>query len=314
MLVIFAKPDVTAKLSDLETRCVKTGMFGMTGNKGAVAARVCVHGQSFAFVTAHLAAGQNNVEERNNDAATIENSLRFRHAATLKSGTDHVFWFGDLNYRIDSSSSTAAGFSNVDLSSSAEVHKTVNSLLAHDQLNVQRQTRRVFRKYMEGLIGFMPTYKYTIGTSDFDNGPKQRSPAWCDRVLYFSRKTAAAANHSILRETTQTTYESAFDIVFSDHKPVAAQFAVPICIIDHQLRAAVRRECITEQRTLSNQKKTNKSSLSTKDQTPKNPFITPRPIDYNNQIKETRTELPMGPVPSRNTTKDVEEDLLGLRI
>ena len=57
----------------------------MSGNKGAVAIRLDYHDTSFCFITAHLAAGQSNVEERNSDYHTIVEGLNFLKGKTIDS-------------------------------------------------------------------------------------------------------------------------------------------------------------------------------------------------------------------------------------
>lgn len=57
----------------------------MSGNKGAVAIRLQYHDTNFCFITAHLAAGHSNVEERNSDYRTIVNQLRFQKGKTIGS-------------------------------------------------------------------------------------------------------------------------------------------------------------------------------------------------------------------------------------
>lgn len=71
----------------------------MAGNKGAVAIRMEVDSTSICFVTAHLAAGFANYEERNRDYKTISHGLRFQKNRSIE---DHrtVIWLGDFNYRI----------------------------------------------------------------------------------------------------------------------------------------------------------------------------------------------------------------------
>lgn len=64
---------------------LQTGMRGMSGNKGAVAIRLEYHDTNFCFITAHLAAGHTNVEERNSDYRTIVNQLRFQKGKTIGS-------------------------------------------------------------------------------------------------------------------------------------------------------------------------------------------------------------------------------------
>ena len=72
----------------------------MAGNKGAVAIRLDYGNSSICFVTAHLAAGFANYEDRNQDFHTINHGLRFQRNRSIV-GHDAVIWLGDFNYRID---------------------------------------------------------------------------------------------------------------------------------------------------------------------------------------------------------------------
>jgi len=71
----------------------------VAGNKGAVAIRMDFANTSMCFVTAHLAAGFANYEERNRDYRTISHGLRFQRNRSIE---DHetIIWLGDFNYRI----------------------------------------------------------------------------------------------------------------------------------------------------------------------------------------------------------------------
>lgn len=57
----------------------------MSGNKGAVSVRLEYHDTSFCFITAHLAAGHTNMEERNADYRTIVDGLHFLRGKTIDS-------------------------------------------------------------------------------------------------------------------------------------------------------------------------------------------------------------------------------------
>lgn len=57
----------------------------MSGNKGAVGIRLDYHDTSFCFITAHLAAGHANVDERNADYRTIVRGLHFLKGRTIDS-------------------------------------------------------------------------------------------------------------------------------------------------------------------------------------------------------------------------------------
>ena len=74
-------------------------MSGMAGNKGAVAIRMDYANTRICFVTAHLAAGFANYEERNRDYRTISHGLRFQRNRSIEDH-DAIMWLGDFNYRI----------------------------------------------------------------------------------------------------------------------------------------------------------------------------------------------------------------------
>lgn len=63
---------------------------------------------------------------------------------------------------------------------------TLDSILPHDQLRkVQRQKKAFQDGWHEGLVTFLPTYKYDVGSfATFDSSEKLRAPSWCDRILY----------------------------------------------------------------------------------------------------------------------------------
>ncbi|KDN49217.1 DNase I-like protein [Tilletiaria anomala UBC 951] len=89
---------------------------------------------------------------------------------------DIIFFSGDLNYRL-----------NIHINEAKKMIKKRQyaTLLKFDQLNAERSIGAVFRQgWHEGLIAFSPTYKFDLGTNVYDTSEKQRTPAWCDRVLW----------------------------------------------------------------------------------------------------------------------------------
>ena len=60
-----------------------------------------------------------------------------------------VFWFGDLNYRVDESIPTVRV---MELSKAGMLEE----LIEHDQLNIERAAGRVFRDFEEGPLEFKP--------------------------------------------------------------------------------------------------------------------------------------------------------------
>ena len=77
-LCIFVRASSLHKIKNVEGSVKKTGMSGIAGNKGAVGIRMDYANTQLCFVTAHLAAGFANYDERNRDYATIHHGLRFQ--------------------------------------------------------------------------------------------------------------------------------------------------------------------------------------------------------------------------------------------
>ncbi|OLN82021.1 Inositol-1,4,5-trisphosphate 5-phosphatase 1-like protein 2 [Colletotrichum chlorophyti] len=174
-LCIFVKASALSNIKNVEGSVKKTGLSGMAGNKGAVAIRFDYANTHICFVTAHLAAGFSNYDERNRDYATIHHGLRFQRNRGID---DHGL---------------------------------------------------AFPFYSEARINFLPTYKFDVGTDEYDTSDKARIPAWTDRIL---RKGAS------LR---QLAYNSA-PLKFSDHRPVYALFQCSVSIVDEALRNRISKE------------------------------------------------------------------------
>ena len=98
-LMIFVRSSAISNVKNVEGSLKKTGMSGVAGNKGAVAIRLDYASTRLCFVTAHLAAGFSNYEERNHDYRTIAHGLRFQRGRAIDDH-DSVIWLGDFNYRV----------------------------------------------------------------------------------------------------------------------------------------------------------------------------------------------------------------------
>ena len=105
---------------------IKTGFKGIAGNKGAVVFSLPVWDSRICVINAHFAAHKGNVKQRNEDFANISASIKFKNGSTLKDH-DNVFWFGDLNYRIDNPLTFAEIVTNAETSQ-------FQRLREHDQL------------------------------------------------------------------------------------------------------------------------------------------------------------------------------------
>jgi hypothetical protein len=197
----------------------------MAGNKGAVAIRMDYADTSICLVTAHLAAGFANYEERNQDYRTIANGLRFQRNRSIE---DHkaVIWAGDFNYRIGTSNERARQLIDAN---------DLGKLYENDQLNLQMVHGRAFPHYSETTPTFLPTYKFNPGTDIYDTSEKARIPAWCDRIL---------TKGDNLR---QLHYDSA-PLKFSDHRPVWGIFQCQINVIDQMTKDRISEDLYAKRR------------------------------------------------------------------
>lgn len=232
-----------------EVRVDKVGLGGLGGvvrrQKGAVAITLTYKGFSFLFIACHLSAHENNVLERNVQyqriCQTIFNKPKtssFRqspnqlmdlsgckmadddedqsaslHSASIRQ-SDVVVWLGDLNYRIEGSRKSV----------SLLIRQNLQKLLrAKDQLSREAEKGEIFHGFCEGPLSFRPTYKYDIGTDDYDTSAKERVPSWTDRILY--RVSTSATN---IKAHVQD-YDSIETVKASDHRPVKALLKINLC-------------------------------------------------------------------------------------
>nr|XP_031862893.1 uncharacterized protein CI109_001367 [Kwoniella shandongensis]KAA5529965.1 hypothetical protein CI109_001367 [Kwoniella shandongensis] len=220
-LIVVVKSDLAKCMRGVESTTKKTGLQGLSGNKGGVGIRFDLFDSTICFVSCHLAAGHSNVAERNSDWRTVVGGMKFLRGKMID---DHeiIIWAADFNYRI--------GSSNAEVRELIEAGD-LDSLLGADQLLNAMDAGEVFMGYDEGPIRFQPTYKYDNGTNNYDTSDKQRIPAWTDRILF---KGPALR----LKEYNRT------ELMTSDHRPVYAVFDATIREIDHVKKDAISKEIV----------------------------------------------------------------------
>ncbi len=235
-LMAFVRSSVLGRIKNVEGAIKKTGMSGIAGNKGAVAIRMDIESTSVCFVTAHLAAGFANYEERNRDYNTITSGLRFQRNRSIE---DHeiVVWAGDFNYRVGLGYEKTKALVNEAIIGSEKIkEEALGKLYENDQLNIQMVVGNCFNYYREGRVKFLPTYKYDIGKDDFDSSDKQRIPAWTDRILWKvnHNRNVVQAGEVLGTQMKQLEYDSVMGLRFSDHRPVYAIFEMGIRVVDEE--------------------------------------------------------------------------------
>ncbi|RDX72692.1 Type I inositol polyphosphate 5-phosphatase 2, partial [Mucuna pruriens] len=233
-------------INNLKVSPVGVGLMGYMGNKlehvgpnnlserdsdnklclmqGSVSVSMSLFQSRLCFVCSHLTSGQKDGAEirRNADVHEIIRRTCFssvfdtEQPQTIPSH-DQIFWFGDLNYRINMMD--------------GEIRKLValnkwNELMNYDQLSNELRSGHVFDGWKEGLINFPPTYKYEFNSDKYigenpKEGEKKRSPAWCDRILWLGKGIK------------QLQYRRA-ENKLSDHRPVSSIFSVDVEVFDHR--------------------------------------------------------------------------------
>lgn len=227
LLLVFAKYFHLPFLRGVQTETTRTGLGGYWGNKGGVSARMSVFGHTICFLNCHLPAHMENSDQRMEDFESILQQQQFEgQAATGVLDHDVVFWFGDLNFRIDDL--------EMQVVKSAIDNNKLSMLWEKDQLNMAKDSETVLEGFQEGPLKFPPTYKFDVGTDTYDTSGKKRKPAWTDRILWRLRATAPASTGkrgSISGLTsgakvTQHFYRSHMEYTVSDHKPVSSIFTL----------------------------------------------------------------------------------------
>ena len=148
------------------SKSTRIGAHGLAANKSFINFNVKAGFANITFVACHLAAHDENLEERNQQLIKIQKSV--------PRGTDYLFICGDLNYRI------ALPYEEcVPLA----VNNELNKLLAKDQLLNMIISKPELMELKEGPITFRPTYRYDKNLDRYDTSQKQRVPSYTDRVL-----------------------------------------------------------------------------------------------------------------------------------
>ncbi|KAH9445847.1 hypothetical protein Pst134EB_023680 [Puccinia striiformis f. sp. tritici] len=262
LIIAFVDESIAQDISNVSSAYLGTGTLGM-GNKGATAVRLKVCDTYLTLINSHLAAFQEQYEARNRDYLEICGRLTFPTrigsprssvsipqlrfggegpTAPLPSAdifrTGHLIWAGDLNYRLNIAYAEAKALAE---RSSIE---DCNTMLLSDQLKQQIESGKAFQQFQEGNIEFGPTYKFDIGTNNFDTSEKQRIPAYTDRILYLPGR---------MNDIQILSYDSYPSISLSDHKPVGSTLTMRIYTVMKEKRDQMQNELLRELDGLENE-------------------------------------------------------------
>ncbi|KAM7482888.1 hypothetical protein LguiB_007471 [Lonicera macranthoides] len=186
-ITVWARGDLCLHIKHATFSCVGCGIMGCLGNKGSVAVRFCLHETNFCFVCSHLASGgkEGDERQRNADAADILSRTTFPRGP---------------------------------------LHDLPRKILHHEYLKAELMEGHIFEGWQEEAINFAPTYKYNPNSDDYygcnqdGKGKKRRTPAWCDRIIWFGKGLK------------QNQY-SRGECRLSDHRPVRAIFTANVKVL-----------------------------------------------------------------------------------
>uniref|UniRef100_A0A8C1TAZ9 phosphoinositide 5-phosphatase n=1 Tax=Cyprinus carpio TaxID=7962 RepID=A0A8C1TAZ9_CYPCA len=190
-LQVFSKFCHLPFLRGIQTQSTRTGLGGYWGNKGGISERMIQRMENFESIL------QQQQFEGSMAVGVLDH--------------DVVFWFGDLNFRIE----------GYDIH---VVKSNTSSFCFVFELNMVKKTEPVLEGFMEGPLNFPPTYKFDVETHTYDTSAKKRKPTWTDRILWVSAGRAPPYRPITLH------YSSHMGFTLSDHKPVSALFCLHVSL------------------------------------------------------------------------------------
>ncbi|MBA0684767.1 hypothetical protein Goari_026330, partial [Gossypium aridum] len=221
---VWVRKRLRKHVNNLKVSPVGVGLMGYMGNKGSVSVSMTLFQSRLCFVCSHLTSGHKDGAEQRRNADVYEIIRRTRFSSVIDTDQsqtipshDQIFWFGDLNYRLSMSDTKVRKLVAL---------KRWDELLNNDQLHNELHSGHIFNGWNEGVIDFPPTYKYEMNSSRYvgenpKEGEKKRSPAWCDRILWYGKGIK------------QLCYQRA-EIRLSDHRPVSSMFLLEVEVLDHR--------------------------------------------------------------------------------
>ncbi|XP_069003530.1 inositol polyphosphate 5-phosphatase K-like isoform X2 [Embiotoca jacksoni] len=241
LLLFFSKLEHVPFIRDIQATFTRTGIFGYWGNKGGVSVRLSFYGHMLCFLNCHLAAHMKYATERVDEFEYIMDTQMFDCEKAPRIA-DHrlVFWFGDLNFRIQDH--------GMHFVRTCINNETYNLLWSKDQLLMMKKKEPMLQEFEEGPLDFQPTYKFDLNSDTYDSSGKKRKPAWTDRILWRLRPAASPSDEQDEKgigsdaekvkqlgedeeyplKIRQDLYTSNMKYSISDHKPVISTFTLEL--------------------------------------------------------------------------------------
>ncbi|KAL0233400.1 hypothetical protein PCE1_001916 [Barthelona sp. PCE] len=298
MIAAFARSDIRANVNDVFVDTVATGMLGVLANKGGVGVSMKFFDSRMLFINSHLAAGSSKLERRNTDFLSILSGIchdkkfgvysksrqpslvdPIQNVTSLLSAYDHIFFFGDLNYRLQLNPAIALQYI---------AENNIPALVDADQL---LSSGAMMKHFVEPPINFLPTYKFKPKTDEYTgiDAEKVRTASYCDRVMYHVNTDNFELFNVEAIEVSD--YRSIMDVKISDHKPVFCAMNAKIKHYDDVKRANVYRAAL---RDLERKANNERPSIEVSEQE-----ITFEDVIYSIPVKHDITLTNTGLVPAQ---------------
>ena len=231
-LIIFAKKKIIKYIKNFDYQTIKTGFMGSLGNKGSCLVRFDINDSKIAIACNHLSAGQELYEGRRMEITDILNTSFKKYPSMNFKDYDYYFFFGDLNSRINLDYSHIL-IQDIINNHPKALNQDFNDILKFDQIKLYQKESSLILQMDEAPIKFSPTYKYTIGSNEYDKN-KKRIPSWTDRILFkkFSETSPLAYNKCLLS--------------LSDHQPIYGVYRIKTEEIDKIKKQKIMNEIIKE--------------------------------------------------------------------
>ena len=209
LTIIFVKRELVKKydIKVHKTEFLRLGKLKFA-NKACIIIRMSVNYEKIDIINCHLSSGitEPDLVRRANDLRKVYSIIKNDNEPLV------AFIVGDLNFRSKiSTDEIQKKIKTYRATEDPEVrHQTVEEILKYDEL-LKVIEQQYFSDLKEHVIQFLPSYKFLIGTNEYDLANGKRIPSWCDRVLY---------KHNEYTKLTIDSYASDDSTLISDHKPV----------------------------------------------------------------------------------------------
>ncbi|EER11553.1 hypothetical protein, conserved, partial [Perkinsus marinus ATCC 50983] len=215
LLVVFTRIDMPYHLITVKTDTVPTGAGNVVGNKGGVVVKLIFTARARDHHDSKRAESKRKHRRGSSSSDPSQLTKRRHHVGVLRRfkrlyrrrdrGKHHdvrgpTFLFGDLNFRVKSSNRAYCdrllAMGRFDELLHKRCQLTSQLLLSDDEsqasedslVETHHRWNRAppWSEWDEAPILFPPTYKFDLGSNEYDTSSKQRIPSWTDRILWRS--------------------------------------------------------------------------------------------------------------------------------